>query len=90
MTTVQAASNAMPSGALAPRRVVAHQGVALREAEVQEVVHQEATVHVAEAILLPVNPIEAAEVPAATTTTITIPPAAAVVEAAADNFLSQN
>ena len=90
MTTVQAASNAMPSGALAPRRVVAHQGVALREAEVQEVVHQEVTVHVAEAIPLLANPTEAAEALAATTTTITTHPAAAVVEAAGDNFLSQN
>ena len=85
MTTVRAASNAMPSVASVPRKAaeVLHreeevQEVAAREAVLQEVLHREVLHRETQAV--------AAVAPAVMTTTITIH-RAAVAEAEGDSFL---
>ena len=85
MTTVRAASNAMPSVASVPRKAVE---VLHREEEVQEVAAREAVLQevLRREVLHRETQAVAAVAPAVMTTTIIIH-RAAVVEAAVDNVL---
>ncbi len=80
MTTVRAASSAMPSGASVPRKAAE---VLHREVEVQEVAAREA---VLQEVLRRETQAVVAVAPAVMTTTITIH-RAAVAEAEGDSFL---
>lgn len=84
MTTARAASNAMPSVVLVPRRAVAAQRVVPQRAAAQEVAPRVVAVRVAEVILLQGNRTVAAVAPAVMTTMI-ITHRAAEVEVVEDN-----
>ena len=85
MTTARAASSAMPSVALVPRRAAVPQRVAHREVKAREAVLHGAAALVAGAILRE-NRTVVAVAPAVMTMEITIHHVA-VAEAAGDNFL---
>ena len=84
MTTARAASNAMPSVALAPRRAAVPQRVAHREVEAQEAALRVAAAHV-EAVIPQESRTVAVVAPVVMTTTI-ITHRAAVAEAVGDSF----